>query len=98
MGYKIYVLPQANIDIYESVEWYEKQRTGLGYEFYDAVELMYQKIAKLPQSNGFIDEKKVYREALMKRFPFLIIYKIEEDSIIINSVHHSKKHPNKKIR
>ena len=96
MAYKIVILPQAHIDEYEAYEWYEEQSAGLGERLLSTLEIAYNKILLNPEHYGFIDEKKELRDFLVHPFPFLIVYRIKGDTIEVITVHHLKKHPNKK--
>jgi toxin ParE1/3/4 len=96
MAHKIVISPLAHIDEYEAYEWYELQRTGLGEEFLAELVTAYNKISLHPEYFGFIDDKKILRDYLLPRFPFLIVYRVNNDTIDIIAVHHSKKHPSKK--
>ena len=68
----------------------------LGDEFLKELEIAYQKIANNPEHYSFIDDRKILRDFLIHRFPYLIVYRIDVDVIEIIAVHHSKKHPAKK--
>ena len=96
MTYSIVISPFAHTDEYEAYIWYEEQRPGLGDEFLKELEIAYQKIANNPEHYSFIDDRKILRDFLIHRFPYLIVYRIDVDVIEIIAVHHSKKHPAKK--
>jgi hypothetical protein len=48
MSYKIKLLPEARLDIKESIEWYNDQKAGLGKRFYESVKSRLQYIRKNP--------------------------------------------------
>lgn len=96
MAYKIIITPFAQNDEDEAYTWYEEQRIGLGEELLKELEIAYHKIANNPEHYGFIDERKVLRDFLIHRFPYLIVYRIKNDVVEIIAVHHAKKHPSKK--
>ena len=62
---------------------YEEQHVGLGDEFLNELEIAYRKIANNPHHYGFIDENKILRDYLIRRFPYLIVYRIKDDTIEI---------------
>ena len=37
MSFKIILLPEARLDIKDSIDWYNEQKAGLGKIFYQAV-------------------------------------------------------------
>jgi toxin ParE1/3/4 len=68
----------------------------LGEEFLAELEKTYNKISNNPKYNTFIDDKKVIRDLHLYRFPFVVVYRIKNNTIEIISVHHTKKYPSKK--
>ncbi len=96
--YKIIITPLAHIDEEEAYIWYESKLIGLGDDFLTSLEDAYRKISKNPDNFSFIDSKKVIRDYLLPRFPFLIVYRIKNETVEIITIHHAKKHPIKKYR
>ena len=96
MAYKVVITPFAHNDEDEAYSWYEEQRTGLGEELLQELEITYLKIANNPHHYSFIDERKELRDFLIHRFLYLIVYRIKNDAIEIIAIHHAKKHPAKK--
>lgn len=76
--------------------WYEEKLIGLGDDFLITLENAYRKISENPTHFSFIDSNKEIRDYLLPRFPFLIVYRIKNDTIEIITIHHAKKHPLKK--
>ena len=91
MNYHLQIQSEAIIDIQEAFEWYEKQRDGLGFEFIEEIENGYENICKHPSYYTLINAD--FRRLKIKRFPYLIIYEIYEDVVIVNSVRHSSRKP-----
>lgn len=83
----------------EAYEWYEEKSHGLGERFLASVREKLEQIAEHPFIFGE-RAKRGYREAKIKEFPYLIIYKIykQKNIIFINTIHHTSKHPRKKYR
>ena len=90
---------QAELDYDNAYYWYELQDPGLGEQFLDEVRGKLKKIVAHPETYG-VKSRKTYREASLKDFPYSIVYKIRPDmnAIFISSIHHERKHPNKKFR
>lgn len=80
---------QSEID--SSFLWYERQRSGLGTEFLDAVENALAEIADHPKRYGFAERD--VREYAVTRFPHGIYYRVLPDRIRILAVHHSSRDP-----
>ena len=91
MKYKVIVRPEAEDDIIEAFSWYEDKRTGLGYDFLLQVDAGINFIYRNPEIHSI--EYKGTRKHLIKRFPYKIIYLVEEEKIIILAVLHGKRRP-----
>lgn len=84
--------PSAKEDIKESVTYYEDQKEGLGGEFIDELNWKIQEIAEKPDKNPLFHKEA--RKTSLKRFPFNIIYTIEDGFISILGVWHKRRDPN----
>ncbi len=40
----------------------------------------------------------LYGDVILKSFPYLVVYEVEDDAVIIYAVHCTYKHPDKKFR
>ena len=76
--------------------WYESKSTGLGDRFLKEVFLTVTIIEKHPQR--FRNTINNFLEALLKKFPYLIVYYEDADDLIINAVFHCKREPLKKYK
>ena len=99
MRYTYWLHEKIQKDITEGFAWYEDRLEGLGYEFLEAIENRISEIVEHPETFGSKGNPR-YREALLKKFPYVIVYKIYEKKkeIFISAVHHTKKSPKKKYR
>ena len=90
---------KVQLDFEEAYEWYEDKKAGLGNEFLDAVETKIAEIIANPTYFGSKGNAK-YREALIDRFPFIIIYMLysKRKEILICAVHNAKKSSKRKYR
>ncbi|MBI4822998.1 MAG: type II toxin-antitoxin system RelE/ParE family toxin [Nitrospirae bacterium] len=91
MKYKVIVRPEAEDDLKEAFFWYENKRTGLGHDFLLQVDAGINFINRNPEIHPI--EYKGTRKHVIKRFPYKIIYLIEEEKIIILAVIHGKRNP-----
>lgn len=89
MKYRVIVRPEAEEDLKEVFSWYEDNRTGLGYDFLLQVDAGINFIKRSPEIHP--TEYKGTRKHLIKRFPYKIIYFIEEEKIIVLAVLHGKR-------
>jgi toxin ParE1/3/4 len=91
MPYSLVIQTEAVFEIRDAFEWYEEQKTGLGYELIEEIEACYQKLITHPERYSYINP--LYRRIKTNRFPYILIYEIEAEEIIINSVRHIKRKP-----
>jgi plasmid stabilization system protein ParE len=91
MKYKVVIGPEAENDLKKAFSWYEDKRNGLGYDFLLQVDAGIRFIERNPEiyPTGY----RGTRKHLIKRFPYKIIYLVEEQRIIILGVLHGKRSP-----
>jgi hypothetical protein len=88
---QIYFIEPATIELADAFDFYEIQLSGLGKEFIIEVEETVQLITKFPEL--WSENSNHTRKAVLKRFPFNIIYSIYLDSIYIIAVAHQNRKP-----
>lgn len=96
MAYQLEVKLEARQDIIDGFLWYEEKNSGLGSRFVSEVEEMIQYISEYPQH--FQVKYSVYREAILKVFPFVISYEFLDESVVVYSVFPTKSDPEKKVK
>jgi hypothetical protein len=94
MPFVLELKEDANLEIIEAYSYYEEKRLGLGDEFLEHLNIYFERITFNPKH--FPQKRKPYREAFIKRFPFLIIYEIAKEKIIIYSVFNTWQNPKNK--
>ncbi|TDW95943.1 type II toxin-antitoxin system RelE/ParE family toxin [Dinghuibacter silviterrae] len=94
MHFKLEIRPLAAIEIWEAFDWYELQRDGLGAEFIDELDAFYTSLLRNPTSYSYYD--KPVRQGKMSRFPYVVVFEIIDDSIIVYSVFMTSQDPGKK--
>jgi plasmid stabilization system protein ParE len=91
MRYRVIIRPEAENDLKEAFSWYEDKRQGLGYDLLLQVDAGLRFIERNPKISP--PEYKGARKYLVKRFPYKIIYLLEEERIIVLAVIHGKRSP-----
>ena len=76
MVFKIKILPLAEKEIDESIEFYESRSKGLGKQFISYLR-SYLKVLKTNPELFEIKKQLGYREMTLVKFPFVIIYDID---------------------
>ncbi len=94
MIYKVVIEPRAIIDIQEAIDYYESKQIGLGDYFYQIVD---EHIGTLKKSTFFQIRYKDYHGFPIPKFPFIILYYIDEENttIYILSVFNTSLNPTK---
>jgi plasmid stabilization system protein ParE len=88
---KVQFLETAKAEFREAVRYYNQQREGLGREFAAEVRKATQRIAKLPNAWPPISDNA--RRFLLRRFPYGIIYLVEDKTVFIVAVMHLARDP-----
>lgn len=95
MKTKLIVKAEALQDMTEAFTWYESKQPGLGSEFLDEVEKYFELITQNP--NRYQDFRN-FKIAVMNRFPYKIVYEIEQENmVVVYAVYHDKRNPQKLI-
>lgn len=91
MKYDLIIKEEADEDVVNAFLWYEEQKEGLGDKFLLCLDEYYSVIIE----NPYIYEAKYnkLRQAIIKRFPYVIIYEVEENTVVIYAVFHTSRHP-----
>jgi plasmid stabilization system protein ParE len=94
--YKINYSELAEAEFIETYNYYEKQSTGLGEQLISETETIIAAISKNPYL--YQRKHKHYREAVLKKFPFFLVYEIHGNAVIINSIFHTSRNPGSKLK
>ena len=93
MKVPLIVFPEAESDISQAYQWYEKMRLGLGEEFILSLEASFFSIQRHPELYPVIYQGA--RRAFIRRFPYGIYYTQEAEKIVVFAVFHGKRSPKK---
>ena len=81
----------ARKEFIEASQWYEDQREGLGEEFLAEVRRTLERIEDNPRR--FPKVFKDMRRALVRRFPYQVLFVASGDLVSIFAVFHSARNP-----
>lgn len=87
---------RANMDTIVAYEFYESRRKNLGERFLDELENCYKSIVLNYTTYKVVHT--IYRQAVLNKFPFVVIYSVDEKDIIITAVFNTSQNPKKKFR
>jgi len=80
----------------EAYLWYEKQRVGLGEIFLDELDECYDKLELWPESYQKI--QKNFRQIIVNTFPYVIVFEILKNDVVVYAVFHTSRNPRKKFK
>lgn len=83
--------PQVTEDLQTSYQWYQKQAIGLGDDFIQELESAYTVISDMPQIWPLF--QKGFQRYILSKFPYSIIYQVDNQSIFIVAVMHNSRKP-----
>lgn len=87
----VQLLPAAERELEEAFWWYERQRSGLGLEFLLAFDAAVESLRRLPEGHELVALKT--RKALLRRFPYLVLYAVEAERVLVTAVFHGRRDP-----
>lgn len=92
------LLEEADKEYKEAAQWYEEKSNRLGFRFIDIIETKIKAIQVHPER--YPKRKANFREAPVKIFPYIIVYKFYKTKgiITISSIFHSSKNPRRKYK
>ena len=90
--YNLLVLEEAKLEISKAYLHYEACSEGLGEQFLDVLDEYY--VTKLRNPKLYAKKYKDMRQALIKKFPYVIIYEIENDDVVVYAVFNASRDPN----
>ena len=93
MNYKVVVKEEASLDFIDAYTWHESCQVGLGTDFIEE----FEQYVKILESNPQIYQirKNNLRHCPLKRFPYIVVFELEKQEVIVYAVFNSYQHPNR---
>ena len=88
----VHFLAPAEQEMLDAARFYEIQAQGLGIDFLDKIDSAVQDIKENPER--WVVIRFDIRRRLIHRFPYSVLYRIEDEEIIILAVMHLQRRPN----
>ncbi len=92
----VWFLDDAEDDIAVAFEWYESKRVGLGVEFIRALDNTLVALLEFPESCPVVYRNT--RRRLMGRFPFEVLYRVEDGLLVVAACIHAARDPKVVLR
>ena len=84
-------LPPSDRELLDAIEFYELQLPGLGQAFAEELFESLEFIQQFP--NGWQKVGRHTHKCILRKFPYLVLYVIEETQIVITSIAHQHRRP-----
>jgi toxin ParE1/3/4 len=91
LSFDVQVRRAAELDVAEVQLWYESQRSGLGAEFHSEVSQVIDRLAETPLIYQAMHRD--VRRALVRRFPYLIWYRVLGEIVTVLACTHGSQDP-----
>lgn len=92
--YILEIKQEALAEIEDAYYYYEEQQAGLGDVFQKFLDKCFKSI--MNSSSGFKKVSGERRQVVVKKFPFVVIYEIFDNTIVVFAVFHTRRNPNDK--
>jgi toxin ParE1/3/4 len=87
----IEIRPEAEAEIREAFAWYEEKRRGLGHQFLVSLASVLERVRR--HARSFPADDSGLHKAIIRRFPYIIYFELEEDRACILAVYHGHRRP-----
>lgn len=91
MALPLIINPEAEDDLAKAYRWYEDRRPGLGREFLECLEEIFDRIRRTPEIHEVT--YKTVRQTLVRRFPYVVCYTLELECVKVIAVFHGHRDP-----
>ncbi len=98
MVYKIRITEHAKEDTQSAYDYYENKKIGLGEEFLSELLKRFDELSSTPSHYGYIDDQVIIRDAKIDRFPYVVVFEISQDEVIVYAVHNTYQHLKRRLR
>ena len=91
--YKLIVKGEAKNEITEAYYWYESKQNELGERLLSVLDDCFNRITINPKQ--FPKKLDNMRQATINKFPYIIIFEIENNDVVVFAVFNTKQNPEK---
>lgn len=78
----------------EAYDWYELRQKGLGELFLNELDNHYTKAQLHP--TAYSKRERNYRCIILKKFPYVIVFKLIKTTVVVYAVFHTSRSPKNK--
>jgi plasmid stabilization system protein ParE len=91
MSLPLVIRRSARTEFDEAFDWYERQRPGLGVEFAERVQAVFERISATPEMHAPV--YRDVRKASVRQFPYSVFYRDRVDRVVVLAVLHNRRDP-----
>ncbi len=91
MSRRIYLRPEAEDEIREAAAWYDERGLELGTVFLDEIARTMGVLRASPERYPMVEAP--IRKAVLRRFPYLMLFRDQEDVVVVISCFHTRRDP-----
>jgi plasmid stabilization system protein ParE len=98
--HEVHLLPEAQVDLKDIIEWYDRQVPGLGRAFTADLGRVIRLVSEFPAAYPLLSDTTGLgvRRADLTRFPYSTVYRLRGGAVEVGAVLHQHSHPNRFIR
>lgn len=85
--------PEAEADVVAACKYYDEADQEMTSEFVDELDRLLLRLAEFPRSAQPVEGYDAVRRALLRRFPFAVLYVAGDNEIIVLRVIHTARSP-----
>lgn len=96
MSLRVEFHPEALAELEADVLWYEARERGLGAEFFQAIVVVAQGAAEVPDRWPLFPDVRpalVVRRRVLHRFPYVLAFKVYGERLVVLAVAHARRRP-----
>lgn len=88
---RISILSPAQDEISRIIDFYDAKKAGLGLEFLDELHRTWLALLEYPELGA--PHSRDVRRVVLGRFPFVVLYSLEPDEIVVHAIAHQRRRP-----
>lgn len=81
----------ARAELIEAQDWYEREATGLGRRFRQAIDVLAERMSANPRQFPVVFRNA--RRALLRRFPYSLFFVVEDETVFVFACFHASRDP-----
>jgi len=95
MAHNLIITTKASSEALKTCNFYDIRQIGLSERFLADLTKTYKKITENPEHYSFISSRKKHklRDVKLEDFPYLVIFNIQNNDVIVHSVFNTSRKP-----